>query len=552
MKKSLFLLILLTITFPFAMHAQSVPKAVVVDSVTVCDSLVWVDDITYTTDTNVIYQSNGTTRVLLLHVQYSTRQVAPSAEFGCVYTWNGKTYTAAGTYTDTLNSAIGCDSIVTIELTKNGYHRDTLDAVTACNSYNWMERELTADGFYSDTVHSTLYDCDSITVLPLIISSTITHPADTVEVCGQYTWHGETYRNEGEYTITRTDTAANCDSVYTLVLSLTSLTDTMPEGTFCEKTTWVVGDSSMLITNSGLYHITTVDTMGCPTTTYRQVNIVALRSVYDTIDTVGCGTVNYRFDNDGTRIHKINVADSTIQKLFSDHSVGVCRDSLSVVHCHAMQNAYRTDTVDACDSYEWKDKIYTISTLDSTKYPKQAVNGCDSIQYTLIRITPSPVITNVGGDLQLAHAGDATIYASCDQNNVVFTWDVTAGDSYEGDTVTLYNLTASSDVLLTATNPMSGCYTEQWIVVLVGVGIESSDNTTLHIYPNPTTARIYIESDATIRDVAIYNTIGQCIIRKNMKGEKEIAVNDLANGTYTMQLMMQDGETITRKIVISK
>ena len=553
MKKSLFLLIMLAFAFPFAMHAQNASKAVVVDSITACDSLTWIDGVKYTEDANVFHSTGDTMHVLVLHIVNSA-DTTEVVEFGCFYTWHDSIVVENGTYIDTLTTAMGCDSIVTLVLTKSGVHADTLAPVTACGSYEWMENELTASGNYSDTVHSDLYDCDSVTVLPLTIATSISFPTDTVEACGQYTWHGETYTESDTYNVTHSATEVECDSLFTLVLTLTSLTDTLPEQSFCEKLDWIMGNDTLVITDSGFYSMTVVDGEGCPTTTYRQVNIVALRSVFDTIDTVKCGTVTYRFEGDAIRDqYKISVADSTISKLFSNRTVGVCRDSLSVVRCHAKPLAQRTDTVDACDFFAWEENVYTISTFDSIIYSKQAANGCDSIQRMYIRITPSPAITSVGGDLQLAHAGDATIFATSNQSNAEFTWDVnTTGESFEGDTITLYNVTASTDILLTVTNPVSGCYTEQWVAVLVGVGIDGMENTTLNIYPNPTAERLHIESEEAVREVTIYNNLGQSVSRYNMEGRNEVEVSDLAKGVYTLQLLLQNGETVTRKFVVSK
>lgn len=553
MKKSLFLLIMLAFAFPFAMHAQNASKAVVVDSITACDSLTWIDGVKYTEDANVFHSTGDTMHVLVLHIVNSA-DTTEVVEFGCFYTWHDSIVVENGTYIDTLTTAMGCDSIVTLVLTKSGVHADTLAPVTACGSYEWMENELTASGNYSDTVHSDLYDCDSVTVLPLTIATSISFPTDTVEACGQYTWHGETYTESDTYNVTHSATEVECDSLFTLVLTLTSLTDTLPEQSFCEKLEWIMGNDTLVITDSGFYSMTVVDGEGCPTTTYRQVNIVALRSVFDTIDTVKCGTVTYRFEGDAIRDqYKISVADSTISKLFSNRTVGVCRDSLSVVRCHAKPLAQRTDTVDACDFFAWEENVYTISTYDSIIYSKQAANGCDSIQRMFIRITPSPAITSVGGDLQLAHAGDATIFATSNQSNAEFTWDVnTTGESFEGDTITLYNVTASTDILLTVTNPTSGCYTEQWVAVLVGVGIDGMENTSLHIYPNPTAERLHIEGDEAVREATIYNNLGQSVSRYNMEGRNEVEVSDLAKGVYTLQLLLQNGETVTRKFVVSK
>ena len=554
MKKSLFLLIMMALLSPFAMQAQNSAKAVVVDSLAVCDSLQWIDGVTYYSDANVFYTSNDTMHVLVLKIIPSTAHVDAPVSFGCVYMWHGNAYVASGTYTDTLSNVAGCDSIVSIELTRTGIHRDTLEAVTACGSYTWMDVERTESDFYSHTVHNEAYDCDSITVLPLTISTTINYPTDSVKNCGQYLWHGETYTESGTYTVTHSSTTVECDSVYKLVLSVDTLRDTLAEQSFCDRYNWIIGQDTVQITEDGDYTMITVDANGCPTEHFRHAIVVALRTVNDTIDSTRCGAVNYRFEGDPiSRTYRISAGDSTIQKLFSSRTAEMCRDSLSVVRCHVKTIARRTDTIDACDIYAWNDSTYTISSFDSVVYYKQAANGCDSIQRMFIRITTSPTITRVGGDLELNGGGDATVFAESDQSNAEFSWDVTAtGESVEGATVTLHNINASSDVLLTVTDPASGCYTEQWLVVMVNVGIDGLDNTVLHVYPNPTTARLVIEGDVAVREAMVYNAIGQCVIRTQMEGINSLSVEGLANGTYTLQLMLQNGETLNRKFVVSK
>lgn len=554
MKKSLFLLIMMAMLFPFAMQAQNSAKVVVVDSLTACDSLQWIDGVTYRSDANVFYNLNDTLHVLVLQINTSASHVDAPVSFGCVYTWHDRDYTVSDTYTDTLSNAAGCDSIVSIVLTRTGIHRDTLEAVTACGSYTWMDEALTTSDFYSDTVHSETYNCDSITVLPLTISTTIQYPTDSVKHCGQYVWHGETYTESGAYTMTHSNETIECDSVYKLVLIVDTLRDTLAERSFCDHYDWIIGQDTVNITEDGDYTLISVDASGCHTEHFRHVVIVTLRTVNDTIDTIRCGAVNYRFEGDPiSATYRISAGDSTIQKLFSTRTAAMCRDSLSVVRCHIKPVARRTDTIDACDSYAWNESTYTISTFDSVVYTKQAANGCDSVQRMFIRITPSPAITRVGGDLELNGGGDATVFAESDQSNAEFSWDVVStGESVEGDTVTLHHINASTDVLLTVTNPESGCYVEQWLVVMVNVGIHDADNTVLRVYPNPTTARLVIEGDVEVREATVFNAIGQCVSRTQMEGVNSLSVDGLSNGTYTLQLQLQNGETLNRKFVVSK
>src|SRR5207249_12160131 len=68
------------------------------------------------------------------------------------YSWNGLSLTTAGTYSDTLTSAGGCDSIATLILTVTSVVRDTATQTICENQlpYTWNGLSLTAAGTYRD------------------------------------------------------------------------------------------------------------------------------------------------------------------------------------------------------------------------------------------------------------------------------------------------------------------------------------------------------------------------------------------------------------------
>ena len=84
---------------------------------------------------------------------------------------SGKVYTANGTYVDTISSPLGCDSILTINLTLNSSSSGTLTA-TGCNRYTGPS------GRFSWTTSGTKYDtlvnaagCDSVLTIALTINT---------------------------------------------------------------------------------------------------------------------------------------------------------------------------------------------------------------------------------------------------------------------------------------------------------------------------------------------------------------------------------------------
>src|SRR5687768_11860677 len=99
------------------------------------------------------------------------------------YTWNGNTYNAAGTYKDTLISAAGCDSIVTLTLTVKP-NVTGAQTVNICNKqlpYSWNGNTYNAAGTYKDTLISAA-GCDSIVTLTLTVKPNVTG-TQTVNIC---------------------------------------------------------------------------------------------------------------------------------------------------------------------------------------------------------------------------------------------------------------------------------------------------------------------------------------------------------------------------------
>src|SRR5205807_10051647 len=87
---------------------------------------------------------------------------------------NGLTLTVAGTYSHNLTRASGCDSIATLILNVTAVLRDTTTQTICQNQlpYTWNGLTLTAAGTYSDTLTSTA-GCDSIATLILKVNAVL-------------------------------------------------------------------------------------------------------------------------------------------------------------------------------------------------------------------------------------------------------------------------------------------------------------------------------------------------------------------------------------------
>jgi hypothetical protein len=109
---------------------------------------------------------------------YNTVRYNDSVEVCRSYTWEGKTYTASTVVEAKPYPLInGCDSIPTLVLTIIPPLTDTV-SVKHCNEYKWFMNGdsvmLYKPGTYSDTVSTVDGQCDSINTLIL----TLTHPTE--------------------------------------------------------------------------------------------------------------------------------------------------------------------------------------------------------------------------------------------------------------------------------------------------------------------------------------------------------------------------------------
>jgi len=132
------------------------------------------------------------------------------------YVWGNHIYTESGIYMDTLQTILGCDSIVALHITIN-HSIATEFSATACDTYTWHGKEYTASGNYVDTLQ-TIHGCDSIITLHLTIHNSIATDT-TVIATDSLLWEDTILRKSGDY-IYHFTTVHGCDSIITLHLTI--------------------------------------------------------------------------------------------------------------------------------------------------------------------------------------------------------------------------------------------------------------------------------------------------------------------------------------------
>ena len=387
--------------------------------------------------THDLYDSTYVRYVRVIPVIHDTIRHAMCE--GTDYLFNGVRYTEGGSYTDTLVSNYGCDSIVTLILTvnKSVYVRIPADIYEG-ETYMFYGQPYTTSGTYRH-YSLTPEGCDSIAELFLTV-----HPQiDTiVTICKSelpYTWvHKWSGQERLLYSpgIYRDDTTVVNDqrTFYTLQLVVHEpLYDTI-RASICQEENDFYEFNGQRLTTTGIYHDTITGSNGCDsiTTLYLTVNkpyynyierhivegqsVEVLGQTYTTdtlasfrgLTSAGCDSIT------DVRIIMHPLIDTTVVVCSNDlpyrwinkwngqesllYAAGLYRNDTTMVNGKPMYYGLQLivnnpvqDTIRhaMCEgaSYEFKGNTYTEAGI--YRDTLRAANGCDSI-VTLILTVNKP------------------------------------------------------------------------------------------------------------------------------------------------------------------
>ena len=193
------------------------------------------------------------------------------------FTWvNGITYTSSNSNaTFVYANSVGCDSTVTLNLTLLN-SSSSIDSITSCDSYAWIDGQTYTNSNYTAThILQNAVGCDSIIYLNLTI-----YPSyaliDTMEACGSYSWiDGQTYYSSTNTPSVSYSSMHGCDSTITINLTIHPIYSLVDSIFSCEPYTWIDGNTYTSSTNTPTVFLTSG--FGCDST-------VTLNLVIETID----------------------------------------------------------------------------------------------------------------------------------------------------------------------------------------------------------------------------------------------------------------------------
>ena len=313
------------------------------------------------------------TTYLVLTIDTNSRGI-DHQEFCNILSWNGYSITTnvtpnwVGGYYDTIFgvAANGCDSIYVLEAVTRGSYMAT-DTVQACDRYLWKDGRT----FFTSNTTATrtrpqaaANNCDSIYTLNLTLFYG-THNVERVNPCDTFLWHGITRRSEGRYTYTYVNEYA-CPSTDTLILTLRrSTTQTFDMGNQCNSFFWKDSTYYASANDRRVYRAAN----GCDS--ILKLSVIINHSDFDdTAYLSGCDSVLF----EGIYYYRDTVID---------RPTGM---GLNAFGCPEMHRTYISvfpsyDSIvalDVCDSITWRDGyLYTGDTTGVVSH-ETTINGCDS------------------------------------------------------------------------------------------------------------------------------------------------------------------------------
>lgn len=422
--------------------------------------------------------------------------------------------------------------------------------INACESYTWSVngQTYTVSGVHTAIVGDTLYILD-LTINPTY-NITVTTP---VQGGCTYTWGDSVYTTAGQHTQTF-QSVNNCDSTVTITLALATSATKSYTVTACESYIWK-GDT---LTTTGVVNYTDTTNIQCDSLLTLNLTIIApdQRNYDSTI--VACEKTRFRFSpsvpwttvtQDGYVITSESYSQSSVaaRNLFHPRTVERCYDSLVTITFNIRQRSITNITDNSCDSYSFtvndEEHIYTYSTIDTIN-ADLAANGCDSLVIVNITINRTPDVY-ITGDLRVTPGSSATLYANSNQN-VNYSWS----NGQTTESITIPNVTGNVDVSLTGTNASTGCANTAHVTVMANAAIDAVNDGIMSIYPNPTSAKVTINSAESLKSVSVFNMTGQQVI--NADNANTVDLSKLNNGAYVIRVEMENGTVATRTVVLSK
>jgi hypothetical protein len=92
------------------------------------------------------------------------------------------------------------------------------------------------------------------------------------------------------------------------------------------------------------------------------------------------------------------------------------------------------------------------------------------------------------------------------------------------------------------------------VTMAIAVGLAENPMSAIEVYPVPAVSELTIKLVEGVREIRMYNTIGQVVIQSSINGQmlKTLNLEGLNAGAYTLQFINAKGETYNKTIVVTR
>ena len=424
------------------------------------------------------------------------------------YGFNGRVLSTSGAYTDTLQTANGCDSIVTLNLTVNPVANTNLSAAI-CEGTMYAENGFNASeaGTYTQNLQ-TVNGCDSIVTLNLTINP-VASTNLTAAICegSVYTENGFNASEAGYYTQTL-QTVNGCDSIVTLNLTVNTVESTNLTAAICEGSAYT--ENGFNVSEAGTYTQNLQTINGCDSIVTLTLSVNPVEST--TLSAAICEGTMYA--ENGFNASEAGTYTQNLQ------TVNGC-DSIVTLNLSVNPVADTTIAAAICEGEIYYENGFMASREGTHTQILQTENGCDSV--VILNLTVYPAYQMGIG---------AVIHE---------------GETYEEYGFNVNEEGTYTQILQTA----NGCDSIITLnVVLSSLDEVEANDIKVNVYPNPANSYTVLEVHGLKEETPIYlfdiqgrkvreyvMNIGQDTLR--------IDLDDLPKGVYTIML-----GNITKKLIV--
>ena len=382
----------------------------------------------------------GYDSVLTMHLTINHGSHNAESQTECdTYTWHANDYTASGTYTYNYTNAAGCASTDTLHLTVNHSNAAT-DAHTACDTYTWIDgNTYTASNSSATDTLVNAVGCDSVVRLNLTVYYG-THNSETIETTEvTYTWHGTTYIYTGThlYEYTNGDGCASVDTLHLTIGPFDSYGQSASLFSVSAERKVRFSKGNLQYQNSGSHAVagggTAEGTWRCAENQYDYISDGDISSSYTGwIDLFGFGTSGWNsgatayqpYSTSTTGVHYWpgNVAGNTLTGAYENADWGVYN---AISNGGNQPNMWRVMTRGEQEYMFYARSASTVNGVENARFVKAVVNGTYGVilipdVYTHPNEVPLPTGINTASSPYATNVYTSAQWALLEANGCIF------------------------------------------------------------------------------------------------------------------------------------